>query len=371
MTSGRRLDYDMLRIFSMVAVVYLHGASDVLRLPTQTTLWSVANGLTSLFTVAVPLFFMLSGALLLSHKESLSLNVLFKKRLPKIFIPLTSWSVLILIGYGIMEGADTALTMAGALLNTPVMVPYWFLYALIPMYLISPFLKAMSNQLTGAHWRYGVGLWLILTMGLNTIKAFLPWGPLTTLVTVHWTINLNFLSGYLGYFILGAALARWEKLPKPWVLWLSGIGCYLIIALGTRYITYTSGTYDETFKSYLHIFVPLLASSLFLLCKHYWQKKTSPPWVIALSGLSFGVYLLHPLIIKAVDIILPIVLQSEIDTLPEHLLYTLFIVLGSGLGSLLLSSIPVLCYLLTGQKFKTASRESNLIALCKHFKQAK
>lgn len=64
--SRRRWDYDLLRVASMVGVVYLHTAAGALR-QLGTPLWHFSNLLSSLATAAVPLFFMLSGALLLSH----------------------------------------------------------------------------------------------------------------------------------------------------------------------------------------------------------------------------------------------------------------------------------------------------------------
>lgn len=59
--SRRRWDYDLLRVASMVGVVYLHTAAGALR-QLGTPLWHFSNLLSSLATAAVPLFFMLSAA---------------------------------------------------------------------------------------------------------------------------------------------------------------------------------------------------------------------------------------------------------------------------------------------------------------------
>ena len=55
--SRRRWDYDLLRVASMVGVVYLHTAAGALR-QLGTPLWHFSNLLSSLATAAVPLFFM-------------------------------------------------------------------------------------------------------------------------------------------------------------------------------------------------------------------------------------------------------------------------------------------------------------------------
>ena len=146
----RRLDYDVLRVCSMVAVVYLHTAAGALRTPQNLPVWHFSNALTALFTTAVPLFFMLSGALLLKDEKTADLSTLFRRRLPKIILPLLAWSAVVLVLTGLRTGWGTAWDKAFVFLQSPVLVPYWFLYALVPMYLVAPLLKKMSDGLSPA-----------------------------------------------------------------------------------------------------------------------------------------------------------------------------------------------------------------------------
>ena len=104
MTVRRRLDYDVLRVCSMVAVVYLHTAAGALRTPQNAPVWHFSNALTALFTTAVPLFFMLSGALLLKDGKTADLSTLFRRRLPKIVVPLLAWSAVVLVLTGLRTG---------------------------------------------------------------------------------------------------------------------------------------------------------------------------------------------------------------------------------------------------------------------------
>ena len=171
------------------------------------------------------------------------------------------------------------------LLNTPVMVPYWFLYALVPIYLVSPLLKKMTDGLSEAHWNYLVGLWLIATIGMDTLCDLAPAGPWQSALTVHWTLNLDFVGGYLGYFLLGARLARLQKLPRRGTLWGVTAASFAVIAAGTFWLTSRTGVYDERIKSYLHLFTAVLAAALFLLARSYGEGRslslihisTSPP----------------------------------------------------------------------------------------------
>ena len=365
--NGRRWDYDLLRVASMVGVVYLHTAAGALR-QLGTPLWHFSNLISSLATASVPLFFMLSGALLLSHDGTAELGSLFRKRLPKVLIPLLVWSAVVILVTGVQSGAQAALDKLVPLLNTPVMVPYWFLYALVPMYLISPLLKKMADGLTDAHWNYLIGLWLVLTIGWGTVTDLLPVGGLRTALTQHWTLNLDFIGGYLGYFLLGARLARLQKLPSRGVLWGAALADFALIAAGTAWISARTGAYDERIKSYLHLFAALLAAVLFLLARSYGEGRKSGRTLVCLSGLSFGVYLVHPLAIQFWQKFWTARITPAVDTIPLQIGYYLAILVSCLVGVFILSSIKPLCWPFTGQKFSAACRESNLFALLRRDK---
>lgn len=361
--SGRRMDHDVLRVLCMAGVVYLHTAAGALRAYTG-AVWHFANLASSLATAAVPLFFMLSGALLLGQERTGDVSALFRRRLPKVLVPLIVWSLLVIALKGYREGAETAASLALNLLHDPVLVPYWFLYALIPIYLLTPFLKKMTGCLSEEHWNYLVALWLVLTIGLRTVRDFFPADhPAYTALTVHWTFNINLVDGYLGYFLLGARLVRLERLPSRRSLWAAALGSCSVIAVGTWALRRLTGSYDERFKSYVHIFTAVLAISLFLLARSYLERYRSPRWLAGLAGLSFGVYLAHPLAISFWMAVWNQVFHWTADGLGWHLLLYGQVLLSCLLGVFLVQSVKPLCFPLTGQRFSAACRESNLFAL--------
>lgn len=361
--TGRRLDHDLLRVLCMAGVVYLHTAAGALRAYTG-VVWHFANLASSLATAAVPLFFMLSGALLLGQESTGELSTLFRRRLPKVAVPLVVWSLVVIALEGFQKGAEAAGSLLLNFLSNPVLVPYWFLYALIPIYLVTPFLKRMTDRLQEDHWNYLVLLWLVLTIGLRTIRDFLPADhPLYTALTVHWTFNINFVDGYLGYFLLGARLVRLKRLPSRRVLWAAALGSYGIIAVGTWLLRRYTGTYDERFKSYVHIFTVVLSIAIFLLARSYLEHDRSPRWLAGLSGLSFGVYLVHPMAISFWMWVWGNFFHWTADSLGRYLLLYVEILLSCLAGIFLVASIKPLCFPLTGQRFSAACRESNLFAL--------
>ena len=288
--------------------------------------------------------------------------MVLKKRLPKILLPLLAWSGLIILLTARGDPAGAA-SLLGNLLHNPVVVPYWFLYALVPMYLLAPLLKKMADGLTPVLWRYLLGLWFVLVLGLHTLRAFLPEGIWRTALTEHGSFNLIFVGGYLGYFLLGAALERMEHLPSRRTLWAAAGVLYILIAAGTAWRTYSSGVYDETFKSYLNLFAALLSVVLFLLARSYLSQQESGRVMTYFSGISFGVYLAHPKAINLMQHLWYVLLHDTVDTIPDQVLLYLAILAGCVVGVSIAASIPVVCYLLTGQRFSAARRESSLLAL--------
>lgn len=348
----------------MLGVVYLHTAAGSLRSFDYHLLWNFSNLVTVAVTPAVPLFFMMSGALLLSEEKTDRLDLLFRRRIPKVLVPLLCWSALTLL-YGFLRGdSQTALTSLSRLLNTPVLVPYWFLYALIPMYLISPMLKAMTDHLAKRQWDYMMGLWAVLTLGLYTIRSFVP-DSWELVFTEHWTLNLNMIGGYLGYFLLGAYLERWETPPSKKVL--AGAVLFLIAfaAVGTWWDTYDKMMYSDRFTNYLTLFTMLLSAAIFLLAKSCLRGKRETGGLLPLlAGNSFCVYLLHPLVLRAGE-----KLWTRVTGLlgpaniAQQVFFYLCVTVVCILGSIVISSIPGICYLLTGQTWAAACQSSNLPAL--------
>lgn len=360
----RRLDFDLLRVGCMCCVVYLHAAYDSFHDLSSRRVFAMSELVNVAASLAVPLFFMLSGALLLSPRAASDPRSVLTRRVPKVLIPLLCWSGLILYYTWPTLGDQGVRQGLAGLLNTPVNTAYWFVYALIPMYLLVPLLKPMADHLDRRQWRYGLCLWLGLTLGLATARGFLPpaW---QRVFTEHWTLNLNAVGGYLGYFLLGAYLDRLERLPSRRVLVWGTVAASVVTAVAGWVDSYALGTWSERFTGYLTVFTALRAAGVFLLCKSLFSQRRTPRWLAALSGCSFAVYLAHPLLLltSAPQVWHDLTGSWVLTTIPQYLIYYLGVLAACILLALALSSVPVLCYLLTGQRFRAACKSSNLFAL--------
>ena len=50
----------------------------------------------------------------------------------------------------------------------------------------------MVDGLDGDHWNYMMALWVLLTLGLYTVRSFVP-AEYELVFTEHWTLNLNMM----------------------------------------------------------------------------------------------------------------------------------------------------------------------------------
>lgn len=142
----RKFSYDFIRAFAMLLVVCihsqgkLHDAVLIEENPLGTLHW--CNALWHIIYVGVPLFVMLSGALLLGKQESL--KDFFKKRFTRILIPFLIWSIII----GFLLFYKEHHTLSGSIgwivsstLTKGVIGIYWYVYLIAGLYLITPLLR--------------------------------------------------------------------------------------------------------------------------------------------------------------------------------------------------------------------------------------
>ena len=337
---GRRRDFDYLRVICSLAVVYLHVAAPALRQGENMGVWHVSNALTSVCTAAVPLFFMISGALALGSDKSADVGDLLKRRLWRIAVPFAVWTgVTVLYFYS----RDGRLPELSKLLTTPITTPYWFLYAFLPLTLLSPLLRRLVKGLDGNAWKYLLGLWLVFSILSYTARGFLgDWFGWMSPYT------LSFLGGMLGYYLLGYYIATVNINAKAWMLAAVAAGMTLLIAVGTVWSSARMGAYSEQFKSYLSIFVVILAVSLFLFFRVRWAEKTSGKVLSKLANASFGVYLAHPILMDVIRRVVSGETLIQITTLKVQSVYFLAVTGASFALALAVQEIPVLRFLFLG-----------------------
>jgi len=364
-TQPERVQYlDVLRVFAMLSVVFLHTAAGDLRANYGSSVWHFSNVLTALMSTSVPLFFMISGALLLDAPKTLSIGYTLKRRLPKVLVPFLVWSLIAIAYYAVISWrADGAPDLAAAVRSLknlpaqPTAVHLWFMYALIPLYILSPIIKRLTDSLDRKTLIYLLVIWVFFSSLLPTLAKFLP-GSYRPLVVLNSAYNVTLLAGYAGYFIAGYYLMHLKKRVSVKLLALTIVVDTILISLGTWWKTTSGALYWEAFKSYTGIFMLVLSIAVFLLFKEFMEERRLKGAMLStvnfLVPLSFGVYLIH---LFVVDLIYRTIPWSPAKSVLVLIGAYIVVLAVSVVFIFAISHIRPLGYALAGQGYRSRRKE--------------
>ncbi|MHB8207651.1 acyltransferase, partial [Mucilaginibacter sp.] len=172
-TKFQQLDWiNNLRVLAMFLVVILHTTSPLIMAygKVPNTYWLIADFYNALARFGVPVFVMITGALLLSRDYEL--GDFLKRRLWRIIPAFIFWS-LVYIAYSWYD-EDIAFT-TDVLINIKIVLHLlkigasyhlWYVYMLIGLYFIIPILSKFVRNATDKEILYFLLLWLAV-MALN------------------------------------------------------------------------------------------------------------------------------------------------------------------------------------------------------------
>ena len=287
-----RYDYmDWLRVFAIFSVVGIHVTAQLVTdLNYGHQIWWFANLVDSALRNSVPLFFMMSGALLLTRKQDEPLITFFKKRVSKVAIPLLAWSVIFIIYRKIMWFEEhTWAQMIKMVLTDSVFFHLWFLYTILGLYLMTPFLRQIIKSSSRQLLVYFLGAWFVLSSLFPFVHKFADYGI---------SLSAGLFSTYIGYFVLGAYLILYPIKRKwlPLLGFLAALG-YAITAYGTYMLTVQNdGRLDGFFYVYIAPNTIAIAIFLFVLFQQFPNVFKANKLIQKISLASMGIYLIHPII---------------------------------------------------------------------------
>ncbi|MDC0611237.1 acyltransferase family protein [Vibrio sp.] len=281
--------FDLLRCIAAFAVVAIHTLG-----PYRAEIgnisfdqWGVAVGLNSVSRWAVPVFLLISGALLVGDRREFDIKYYFRRRVGKVIIPFVVWSVFYAFLSGLNRDGFQWDETQEHLVNLPFHESYYhlgFFYYFIPLYLLAPAFQWLAKH--NEKWLVGyVAVW-----GLTTVAFLLH-------IDGPWT---NMLWLYSGYMPLGYLLASKEPLNRIEVMLVALVGfmAAFITAFNVLADSYVAQDYAiGRWLSYKTINTVLLASAIFLIAKQYGNALSSKQHqaVGVISRYSLGIYLLHPI----------------------------------------------------------------------------
>ena len=275
---------DGIRVFAtfMVIVVHVWGVLE------KMSVLQEQKGVYFLFLIGQfisiscnPLFFMLSGALLLPWREE-SLSVFVQKRLAKVVLPLLVYGGVYIILLSASQASVqewTIVYVLSMLRGSVRMAPHlWMVFELLAMYVLVLPLRGLLKNASEQTEK----LLTLFILVLMTVYS----------VSHYWRLDLafsTFLSGWTGVFLLGYLMNRsWmRRYDRLWMM-----GGVLGLVLGVAF-SMTAGS-SNRYVFGTSIFVLLIACgiySAFFCLEAYLQKIKG--LLLFLGKYSYSVLLIH------------------------------------------------------------------------------
>jgi surface polysaccharide O-acyltransferase-like enzyme len=301
MKNGVNLGFDFARIVACFMVIILHVAA--INFYSFGDNWWATNVYDSLVRCSIPVFLLISGALLLTKEERL--GIFMKKRFIRIFPPLIFWS-LFYMSWNVYKGVNygTWSEWIKTIIKGPVVHHFWYLYALVGLYLFIPFLSKIYVNSLHIEKKFYICLWVLFASIWPISHALFQIN--FNLVNVY---SLGSFSGFIGYLFLGAYLYDCHKNIQYSMGWyLSNYFFFFICSALTIFTTswYSNklGKPNELFYDYLSPFVLISACCAFNILYGLGLKLDKYSGVIKLlSKNTFGIFCIHVFVINRVQVL--------------------------------------------------------------------
>lgn len=296
---GRIYGFDILRILSACAVVMIHISVDFLKTldggPNGLFLANLLNGLSRF---AVPVFVMISGALMLDENKIISSGKMLKTTLNMLCL-LFSWSFVYAISYDLIKPILFHEEISVyAFLNTFFNGHYhmWYIYMLLGLYTITPLLRLLIKKENVTLVQYYLALSVLICFVFpfinHVLNHFLPHKDM--LASFIDNFRLDYFSEYVVYYILGWYITHVgiQKKHRKFV-YLMGIAGLVLTVIGTQIHLYTNKW--DYFSKNFSINVFGYGVAVFTWVYYLMQTKNislEKNW-LKLSNYTFGVYLIH------------------------------------------------------------------------------
>jgi len=307
--SIRRISFDVIRIVAILSVVLVHvSAYIVIKYPdpakTEFLIGNIFNGLSR---AGVPLFVMLSGALLLNESKELYTKRFLRKSLIWMILLLIGWMLFYASFYAgilpIITGEKPSVEAFMGYLVTFKGSDYphmWYMFMVVGMYLLIPVLRLFVKKENRVYIFCIIVGCIIVQFAAKTLDILIPTDAVITVSGFIGKFHMEPLTGYIGYLLLGWYLSTFQ-LKRIQRVFIYSIG-YISAVLGIIVVQfyYTS---IPNIRGYLYselAFVPMVfgVAIFVMIIQLCGDRTTNSKKVIALSNYSFGIYIIHVLYLE-------------------------------------------------------------------------
>lgn len=353
---------EFIRIFAIFFVIFNHTSEMGFFLfanePVGSLSFWIYMVISVISKVAVPLFFCVSGALLLG-KEPEGIGALWKKRIFKILVILLVFSLINYTNYCWYAGKDFDFAkLLTSIYSGPSVVNghLWYLYGYIAFLICLPFLQTFVKKLETKYFWYMIGIVCVVQL-LQVIEFFFLQGNKS--MSDDFRNNLWVMTDVVVYPCVGYFLHHRLTFTRPQkllaILWSANVIGIVISCYMTYYLGEVSGGLNEWFtQEFLDNFVILNCICIFTTAKYVFDIVEMPNWInkiiLSVGKAIFGIYLLHQLVkcyFNHYEII-PKITAHGVDSMVAVILYCFGVLIITYGLTWILWKVPVVRKLIGG-----------------------
>lgn len=294
-TKERIFYYDFLRAFAIIAVIICH--VDFYFGPLNTSFEVIAQmTFHDIGRIGVPIFLMISGALLL-NRDYPSLGDFLKRRFTRIIYPFIFWMILITLTNFHFHKSYSY--MWNVFIGNPSIM--WYFWTLIGIYLAIPIINIFIKEYGETGCKYFLAIWFIFLI-LNTFNLY-PLFPY---------FKLDYFAGFIGYPVLGYYLSTKQFKYTNKQMWIMGL---TILILSLAIFVYVDKIYGfgSLTLMYQNIIIAFMGIGMYLFIE-YLDKENKfnsiknnfiGKAISSISLCSYGMYFSHVIVIMFMSKINP------------------------------------------------------------------
>lgn len=297
----RKICIDIVRVCSCFGIVTLHVTvnymSDTLVLNNSYYWW--VSFVVNMFTrISVPLFFVVSGYLNLD--KTIELKFVVRKAFYKIITPLLIFGIINILYWNWFFDLSqdiTLLFLFKEFISGPMMYHLWFLYAIVALYLISPFLNTIVRNTNQEGLKYFVILWLILS-------TFSTVAETQNLKVNYYLFEVDLVSGFVPYYLAGGFLKSSKIGLNNIVIAMLSLVLITVNIIYTPIVSATLGDLNPALFDGSSPTIIVATILIFIYVKKYFSNYIPTKFVAGsidrISASCFGIYLIHPMVMVSV-----------------------------------------------------------------------
>lgn len=309
----RNSNLDLLRIIACVFVILVHTSSNLVYMTISDSGWKLIHIYNSFAHSGNVLFLMISGSLLLSEDYRFNPKKFYSRNFVRLLTSYFCWLIIfniigviryVFINHGGFSAA-VALDAVKNVIRGLASYQFWFIPMLLGLYLLLPMLRAICHAERYLAPYFTV-LFFITYILFNTI-LFFDFPHKYLFESLMTRIPFTLINDYAGYFVTGYLLTRLlkeNKIPRPKITSVFLIvGGVLISLCGDLLLAAQQGAENSTAMNQLFSLCPcIIGAGFFILINSVRLPESSglSSTLAALSGLTFGIYMIHPLLLSPV-----------------------------------------------------------------------